>query len=73
MAKKVKIDFKDLSVEDLLEKQSEDSLRLQKLRFNHAVSPLENTNVLKQLRREIARVKTELRARELSGGSQVTA
>lgn len=67
MAKKVKIDFKDLSVEDLLEKQSEDRLRLQKLRFNHAVSPLENTNVLKQLRREIARVKTELRARELSG------
>lgn len=39
--------------------------RLQKLRFNHAVSPIENTNVLLKLRRDIARIKTELRAREI--------
>lgn len=66
MAKKVKINLKDLSTEELMEKVGEEKMRLQKLRFSHAVSPLENPNVLKKVRREIARVHTELRARELS-------
>ena len=65
MAKKVKINFKDLSTDELLEKESEEKTRLQKLRFNHAVSPIENTNVLLKIRRDIARIKTELRAREI--------
>ncbi|PSJ76902.1 50S ribosomal protein L29 [Sphingobacteriales bacterium UPWRP_1] len=67
MAKKVKINLKDLSTEELMEKVGEEKLRLQKLRFSHAVSPLENPNVLKKVRREIARVHTELRAREIGG------
>ena len=66
MAKKVKIKLKDLSTEELMEKVGEEKLRLQKLRFSHAVSPLENPNVLKRVRRDIARIHTELRARELS-------
>ncbi|OWY19694.1 50S ribosomal protein L29 [Sphingobacteriales bacterium UPWRP_1] len=66
MAKKVKINLKDLSTEELMEKVGEEKLRLQKLRFSHAVSPLENPNVLKRVRRDIARIHTELRARELS-------
>ncbi|QQS29137.1 MAG: 50S ribosomal protein L29 [Sphingobacteriales bacterium] len=65
MAKKVKINFKDLSTDELLDKEREEVMRLQKLRFNHAVSPIENTNVLLKLRRDIARIKTELRAREI--------
>lgn len=66
MAKKAKIDLKDLSTDELIEKVGEEKLRLQKLRFNHAVSPLENTNVIGKLRKDIARIYTELRARELS-------
>ena len=41
-------------------------MKLTKMKFNHAISPLENTNVIKQTRKEIARMKTELRKRELS-------
>lgn len=41
-------------------------LKLTKMKFNHAISPLENTNVIKQTRKEIARIKTELRKRALT-------
>ncbi len=66
MAKKNKIDVTELSVEELEERIDESKIRLQKLRFNHAVSPLDNPNVLKNIRRDIARFYTELRARELA-------
>jgi large subunit ribosomal protein L29 len=36
------------------------------LRFQLAVGQLENHNRLKQLRRDVARLKTELRRRELA-------
>lgn len=38
-----------------------------RLRFQHAVNQLENPLQLKQVRRDIARVKTILRERELQG------
>lgn len=60
-----KIDFKNMSIEDLAERLKEDSTRLTQLKFNHAVTPLEDVNVLKNLKKDIARYKTELRAREL--------
>ena len=34
--------------------------------LNHAISPLENPSQIKKLRRTIARMKTELRERELN-------
>ena len=34
--------------------------------LNHSVSPLENTALIKEQRRTIARMKTELRQRELN-------
>ena len=36
-----------------------------KLRFRHATGQLENPNVLKTVKKDIARVKTVLREREL--------
>jgi large subunit ribosomal protein L29 len=41
-------------------------MKLTKLRFNHAITPLENTNVLKETKRHIARIHTELKKRKLS-------
>lgn len=67
MAKKNKIDFTELSVEELEDRIDEGKMRLTKLRFNHAVIGLEDTNVLRKVRKDIARMKTELRARELRG------
>jgi large subunit ribosomal protein L29 len=41
-------------------------LKLTKMKFNHAISPLENTNVIKETRKQIARIQTELRKRALT-------
>lgn len=36
------------------------------LRFNHRISPVEDNSQIKKLRRDIARMKSELRQRELN-------
>lgn len=46
---------------DLSAKIKEDELRLKKLSFAHAISPLENPQSIRFLRRDIARLKTALR------------
>ena len=38
----------------------EDELRLKKLEFAHAISPLENPMSIRSLRKDVARLKTEL-------------
>ncbi len=62
-----KIDFvkslKDMSETDLQARIGEDELRLKKLEFAHAISPLENPMSIRGLRKDIARLKTELRSR----------
>ena len=64
-----KIDFnkslKDLNENDLKARIQEDKLRLKKLEFAHAISPLENPMNVRSLRQDIARLSTELRKREL--------
>ncbi len=58
-------DIHNLSVDDLIEKLQETRSNLIKLKMTHTVSPVENPLQIKQLRRDIARIKTELRKREL--------
>lgn len=58
-------DLKELTVQELEDKLSDDREAFAKLRFNHAVSDLENPMQLKQRKRDIARMLTELRRREL--------
>jgi len=62
---KVKLDLKTLSEQDLKDKISEEQLRLKKITFSHAITPIENPMSIRSLRREIARMKTELHKREL--------
>ena len=52
-----------MSEGDLKARINEDELRLKKLEFAHAISPLENPMNIRGLRREIARLKTELKNR----------
>lgn len=67
MAKR--IDFvksiKDLNEADLQARIKEDELRLKKLEFAHAISPLENPMSIRDMRKDIARLKTELQKRKL--------
>jgi len=59
-----RIDFvnslKDLNENDLKARIQEDELRLKKLEFAHAISPLENPMSIRSLRKDIARLKTAL-------------
>jgi len=59
-----RIDFvnslKDLNEGDLKARIQEDELRLKKLEFAHAISPLENPMSIRSLRKDTARLKTAL-------------
>ena len=63
------VDFKksihSLNEQDLQARIKEDELRLKKLEFAHAISPLENPMSVRSLRRELARLKTELKKKQL--------
>jgi len=69
MANKTSYDFnkslQDMNVQDLQAKIQEDQLRLKKLEFAHTISPLENPMNIRALRRDIARIKTQLKKKEL--------
>lgn len=56
----------DLSTEELNLKLNELKNTLFFLRFKHATSQLSNTNEMVECKRDIARVKTILRQRELN-------
>jgi large subunit ribosomal protein L29 len=63
-----KIDFlaslAGMNEKDLTARIQDDEQRLKKLEFAHGVSPLENPVSLRLLRRDIARLKTELNKRK---------
>ena len=58
--------LKELSTAELKEKLDTERSMYQKMLLSHAVSPLENPSLIKATRRDIARMKTELRQRELN-------
>jgi large subunit ribosomal protein L29 len=57
--------IKELNVTDLTARIKEDEMRLKKLEFAHAISPLENPVSIRGLRRDVARLKTELRRKQM--------
>jgi len=59
-------EIRELSREELERKVDELKQTLFNLRFQHEVGQLENPQKVKQTRRDIARVRTELRQRELA-------
>jgi len=65
-----KIDFLKslvgLNESDIRAKISEDEQRLKKMQFAHAITPLENPMTIRTLRKDIAKLKTELKKRTLA-------
>ncbi len=59
-------EIRELSAEDLQVKLKEAKAELFNLRFQMATSQLDNTVRVKQVKKDIARIMTEMRARELS-------
>ena len=59
--------IREMSTPDLNDRLDQAREQLVKMRLNHAVSPLENPNQIRETRKNIARYLTELRRRELEG------
>ncbi len=57
--------MQDFSKDDLLNELAETETQYQKMKFDHATKGLENPLVLREVRRDIARLKTEVRRREV--------
>lgn len=59
-SKKAKVeDYRSLSEESLNDKINEENFSLKKMKFSHAVNPIENPMAIRGIRRGIARLKTE--------------
>lgn len=65
-----KVELKGLSNQELNTELENTQKHLYTLKFNNAVSSLENTAEIKLTRRNIARIKTEIRSRELVDSTQ---
>ena len=59
-------EVKELETKDLVEKLENAKAALDTMKLNHQISPLENPSQIKAARRDIARMKTVLRERELN-------
>ena len=72
MAKAKLSEIRDLPVEEIMDKLRETKEELFNLRFQNATGQLDNYKRLGELRRDVARIKTILRQRELSGDRELT-
>lgn len=63
-------EIKGLSLEELKERLTTEKTNSQNLRFAHSISPLENPLKIKESRKNIAKINTELRSREINKSSQ---
>jgi large subunit ribosomal protein L29 len=60
-------DIKDMSSEEIIKRITEEEKNLVDLRFQNALKNLTNTAKLKNTKKDIAKMHTILRQRELSG------
>jgi large subunit ribosomal protein L29 len=59
-------EIKELSTSDLLERIDTEKTMLVRMKLNHAITPLDNPQKVKDVKLTIARLLTELRTRELN-------
>jgi large subunit ribosomal protein L29 len=57
-------EIRELSTPDILERIDTERTMLIRMKLNHAITPLDNPQKLKQVKLTIARLLTELRSRE---------
>ena len=70
MATKKFLELQEFSDADLQSELRETEAQYQKLKFDHAIKGLDNPLVLREVRRDIARLRTEIRRREIASLSQ---
>ena len=57
-------EIRELSTAEIIERIDTEQNLLVRLKMNHAVSPLDNPNKISEARKIVARLKTELKARD---------
>ena len=63
-------EIKELSKPDLLERIDTERTMLVRMRLNHAITPLDNPQKLREVKLTIARLLTEMRSREINEKSK---
>lgn len=58
-------EVKELSIEELGEKLKSFKKELSEMKMTHAISPIENPMQIKNLRKTVARINTELTSRSI--------
>jgi large subunit ribosomal protein L29 len=69
MATKKYLELQEFSDPDLVSELEQTEIQYQKLQFDHAIKGLENPLLLRDIRRDIARLKTEVRRRQINAMS----
>ena len=59
-------EVRELETKDLAEKIEAEVVKYNQMKLNHAITPMEKPSEIKATRRDIARMKTVLRERELN-------
>ncbi len=59
-------EIREMSAEEIQRRLDEERAELLNMRFQHAVAPMQNPMVLRQKRRDIARLKTLLNEKKQS-------
>lgn len=65
-----KLDLKGKNMAELQEELESTQKHYHSLKFNNAVASLENTAEIRTVRRNIARIKTAIRAQELENSTE---
>lgn len=63
-------EIRELNTPDLIERIDTEKTMLVRMKLNHAITPLDNPQKIKQTKTTIARLLTELRKRELNEKSK---
>lgn len=65
MATKKYLELKEFSLEELTSELETTRAQFSKMKFDHSIKGLDNPLAIKEVRRDIARMATEVRRREL--------
>ena len=59
-------EIRELTTKEIAERIDAEKDKLIRMRMNHAITPLDNPIILKEARKNMARLKTEMRKRQLT-------
>ncbi len=66
MASKKYIELQEFTIDELKNELTQTEVQYQKLQFDHTLKGLENPLALREVRKDLARMRTELRRRQIA-------